>query len=109
MCLATHEWQAMIFYKGQAAAWEGCIAAPMVAVLSLLDAGRTRALILGGTRHLTASAKATDQFGNIVKLIRWYTSSNRIRKGDTVTVTTSAETGQSDIVCRFYPGKYVFW
>lgn len=58
MCLATHEWQAMIFYKGQAAAWEGCIAAPMVAVLSLLDAGRTRALILGGTRHLTASAKA---------------------------------------------------
>ena len=32
---------------------------PMVAVLSLLDAGRTRALILGGTRHLTASAKAT--------------------------------------------------
>lgn len=44
MCLATHEWQAMIFYKGQAAAWAGCIAAPMVAVLSLLDAGRTRAL-----------------------------------------------------------------
>ena len=22
---------------------------------------------------------------------------------------TSAETGQSDIVCRFYPDKYVFW
>ena len=44
MCLATHEWQAMIFYKGQAAAWEGCIVAPMVAVLSLLDAGGTRAL-----------------------------------------------------------------
>ena len=38
----------------------------------------------------------------------WYTSSNRIRKGDTVTVTTSAETGTSEIVCRFYPDKYVF-
>jgi hypothetical protein len=30
--------------QGTTAAWEGCIAAPMVAVLSLLDAGRTRAL-----------------------------------------------------------------
>ena len=45
--------------QGTTAAWEGCIAAPMVAVLPLLDAGRARALILGGTRHLTASAKAT--------------------------------------------------
>lgn len=39
MCLATHEWQAMTFYKGQAAAWEGCMAATSVGGYGLFAGG----------------------------------------------------------------------
>ena len=62
MCLATHEWQAMIFYKGYDGGMGG----------------------LHSRRHGGGSFLA--------------------RCGQ----DTSAEAGQSDIVCRFYPDKYVF-
>lgn len=64
MGLATHEWQAMTFYKRQAAAWEGCIAAPMVAVLSLLDAGRTRALKQDNRKSSVVFIRANMFFGS---------------------------------------------
>ena len=84
MCLATHEWQAMTFYKGY-------------------DDG------MGGLHSRHGGGSFLARCGQDTSANTWwYTSSNRIRKGDTVTGTTSAETGTSEIVCRFYPDKYVF-